>query len=119
MGAAPQYQGPLEIRFFDRGEGSTTALGLGGVGFGTAATVTLYDENDLEIGVYSGVSNQTFTFIGFVATDGQRIGRAVLRGVDQNPFYLQDATFVPEPGALPLALMALLGLAGLRARASR
>ncbi len=119
IGGNPFYQGPLEIRFFQLGEGSTTALGLGGVGFGTASTVTLYDENDSKIGVYSGVSNETFTFIGFVATDGQRIGRALLRGFNQSQFAIQDATFVPEPGALSLAFAALLSLAVLRARSPR
>ena len=94
-------------------------MGIGGVAFSTASTITLYDEHDSEIGVYYGVSNETFTFIGFVATDGQRIGRALLRGFDQNQFAIQDATFVPEPGALSLAIAALLSLAGLRARAPR
>ena len=118
VGGAPQYRGPLEISFFGLGDGATTALGVGNVSFGTNSTITLYDENDVQIGVYSGASNELFTFVGFVATDGELIGRAVLQGTgDPNDtFAIQDLTFVPEPGASALAFAALLTLATLRSR---
>lgn len=115
----PSYAGALEILFFDVGEGSTTALGFGGVAFGKTSSVTLYDENDVLIASYPGVSNNTFTFIGFVATDGDRIGRAVLQGFEGGDFAIQDLTFVPEPGAGSAAIAALLVIALFRARRPR
>ena len=118
LGGAPQYRGPLEISFFGLGDGATTALGLGNISFGTNSTITLYDENDAQIGVYPGASNEAFTFVGFVATDGELIGRAVLQGTGEpnDIFAIQDLTFVPEPGASALAFAALLTLATLRSR---
>jgi hypothetical protein len=118
VGGAPQYRGPLEISFFGLGDGATTALGVGNISFGTDSTITLYDENDAQIGVYSGASNEEFTFVGFVATDGELIGRAVLQGTGESNdiFAIQDLSFVPEPGATALAFAALLTLATLRSR---
>ena len=108
IGASPGYAGPLELDFL-AGQGPVAALGLGTVGFRSTSTISLYDANDALLGVYPGASDATFAFVGFVASDGDRIGRVVLEG--NGAFYaLQDLTVTPEPGT---GVMLALGLAGL------
>jgi hypothetical protein len=94
----------------------TTALGLGLVGFGSSNVISLYDpEGDL-IDSYDGVSDNTYTFIGFTTDSGERIGRVVLNG----DFYaLQDLQFVPEPASALQATAAMAALAALRASRRR
>jgi hypothetical protein len=96
-----------------------TALGLGLVDFGTSNPpykISLYDpEGDL-IDSYDGVSDNTYTFIGFTTDSGERIGRVVLNG----DFYaLQDLQFVPEPASALQATAAMAALAALRASRRR
>lgn len=108
IGASPGYAGPLELDFL-AGRGSVAAVGLGTVGFRSTSMISLYDAQDALLGVYPGASDATFAFVGFVANDGDRIGRMVLEG--NGAFYaLQDLTITPEPGT---GVMLALGLAGL------
>ena len=97
-----------------RARGPVSAFGVGTVLFGPATSISLYDPNDSLLGVYTGQAGEAGGFVGFVAQDGDRIGRALIEA--NGAFYaLQDMTIAPEPST---ALLLVLGLVGLN-RAAR
>lgn len=108
IGGSPGYRGDLELDFAGA-RGPVRAFGVGTVAFGPATSISLYDANDDLLGVYVGQAGEAFGFVGFVASDGDRIGRARIEA--NGAFYaLQDLTLTPEPGTAVLLLLGLVGL---------
>ena len=113
IGGSPGYWGNIELDF-SAARGPVSAFGVGTVLFGPATSISLYDPNDNLLGVYTGQAGEAGGFVGFVAEDGDRIGRALIEA--NGAFYaLQDMTIAPEPGT---ALLLVFGLVGLN-RAAR
>ena len=102
---ATAFAGRLDIRFDD----PVIAVGLGLVALDTSMSIKVY-EGEVELYSDTGVSDNTFTFIGFLADSGDRIDRVELDGF---AYAIQDLTIVvPEPGttAQSLAVIAVLAL---------
>ncbi len=102
IGPVSGFIGTLVIDFLVNGQ-SAGIVGFGPVEFGTTEQIRVYDQNNILVGTFAGLSDR-FSFFGVQGTNGTRIGRIELDG---NFFAIQDFQFnlastsaVPEPATL-------------------
>lgn len=114
IGPSPGFHGDLELDFEGPGA-AVRGFGIGTVGFGSDAKITLYDSNDVLLGSFAGPEGGGFGFAGFVSTGAERIARAEIEGGDAY-WAIQDVSFTPEPGT---GVLLFFGLALLGSRSRR
>lgn len=85
----------------------------------TGGVATVYNQNNQQIAAVNiSMAMNTWTWNGWMATDGDLIGRVVIQNNENGGAFIMtddmEVGFIPAPGAL-----ALLGLAGLASRRRR
>jgi len=90
IGPEPSFSGILRIDFLSAGN-TASAVGFGPVAFATSnEVIRIYDENNVLVLTISPPPAFTFSFVGVVGTNGDRIGSIELDG---GGFAIQDIQF--------------------------
>ena len=96
IGPVGTFDGVLNIDFLAAGN-TASIVGFGPVALGINEQLRVYDQDNVLAGTFSGVSDNTFDFLGLQGTLGTLIGRIEFDG---SFFAIQDIQFnlvVPEP----------------------